>query len=230
MAEHDHSEHELAWALNGSIVIETRDAHWTVDMTQALWIPRGVAHTVHRRSGALIFPVFLPPGSAGDPVGRVATVTRSSEIRQLVDVCLQQLLIGRALPAAATKELLDAIGRHAQPNGGLALPRDALARTVATELLRSPACSHTLTEWAGLLHTSAKTLQRRFQSETGSSFAQWRRRARLMAAQTLLAHGQNVTAVAGETGFSTPSAFIQAFRREYGLTPHRYRAATTLLS
>jgi AraC-like DNA-binding protein len=52
--------------------------------------------------------------------------------------------------------------------------------------------------------------------------AEWRRRLRLLHAVRLLAEGEPVTAVALEVGYSSVSAFIAVFRKEFGTTPGRY--------
>jgi len=40
-----------------------------------------------------------------------------------------------------------------------------------------------------------------------------------------LANGASVTETALEAGYQSPSAFIAAFKRAFGQTPARYRAA-----
>ena len=70
--------------------------------------------------------------------------------------------------------------------------------------------------------TSARTLERIFQEETGMTFGRWRQQLRLLQAMRLLAAGRPVTAVALEVGYESPSAFIAMFKRTLGTTPHRY--------
>ncbi|HMV40724.1 MAG TPA: helix-turn-helix domain-containing protein, partial [Plasticicumulans sp.] len=54
---------------------------------------------------------------------------------------------------------------------------------------------------------------------TGLSFADWRRRLRLLLALGALEAGRSVTAVALDSGYDSLSAFIAAFRNEFGTTP-----------
>ncbi len=67
-----------------------------------------------------------------------------------------------------------------------------------------------------------RTLSRRFLAETGMTFRQWQRQARLLAALVRLAQREPVTSVALDLGYDSPSAFIYAFRRALGTTPGRY--------
>jgi AraC-like DNA-binding protein len=50
----------------------------------------------------------------------------------------------------------------------------------------------------------------------------WRRQARLLDALRQLASGQSVKVVAQDAGYSSPSAFVSAFRAVFGVTPARY--------
>jgi AraC-like DNA-binding protein len=54
------------------------------------------------------------------------------------------------------------------------------------------------------------------------TLGKWRQRLRLMQAMRLLGGGAKVTHAAPEAGYSTPSAFIAAFRRSFGTTPTDY--------
>jgi AraC-like DNA-binding protein len=67
-----------------------------------------------------------------------------------------------------------------------------------------------------------RTAQRLFLSETGMAFAQWRQRLRLLVAMERLGAGLNVTQTAFEVGYASVSAFVSAFRCEFGVTPGQY--------
>ena len=64
-----------------------------------------------------------------------------------------------------------------------------------------------------------RTLERRFREETGMSFGMWRQKARLLDSIRLLAEGKSVTDAALESGYSSMSAFIAAFKGTFGCTP-----------
>jgi AraC-like DNA-binding protein len=54
------------------------------------------------------------------------------------------------------------------------------------------------------------------------TFGKWRQQLRLMHGMRLLGEGAQVTRAALDSGYSTPSAFIAAFRKALGSTPARY--------
>jgi AraC-like DNA-binding protein len=65
-------------------------------------------------------------------------------------------------------------------------------------------------------------VERLFQDEAGMTFGKWRQQLRMMQAMRLLGEGAKVTHAALEAGYSTPSAFIAAFRKTLGTTPTLY--------
>jgi AraC-like DNA-binding protein len=67
-----------------------------------------------------------------------------------------------------------------------------------------------------------RTIERLFVNTTGMTFGKWRQQLRLMHAMRLLGAGAKVTHAALDAGYSTPSAFIAAFRKVLGTTPTQY--------
>ena len=82
----------------------------------------------------------------------------------------------------------------------------------------------TLRDIAGLAAMSIRTLNRRFQAETGQTPMQWVAGVRVRHAQQLLestAHG--VEKIGRDVGFSSPANFREQFRRLTGVAPQSYR-------
>ena len=77
--------------------------------------------------------------------------------------------------------------------------------------------------WATTINTSARTLARRFQSETGLSFGAWRQQARVLEAMGRLGGGAAVTEVAFDLGYESVSAFSAMFHRATGASPTQFR-------
>ncbi|MBU9765656.1 helix-turn-helix domain-containing protein [Mycobacterium sp. TNTM28] len=71
---------------------------------------------------------------------------------------------------------------------------------------------------------SARTLNRRFQAETGQSPMQWLTGVRIRHAQQLLESGTDgVEHIGRQVGFGSPANFREQFRRLTGVTPQQYR-------
>ncbi|OLZ69910.1 AraC family transcriptional regulator [Streptomyces sp. IMTB 2501] len=73
---------------------------------------------------------------------------------------------------------------------------------------------------------STRTLNRRFREQTGTTPLQWLHRARVRRAQHLLeTTPYPVERIAAQTGFGSPTAFRERFRRVVGTSPQAYRRA-----
>ena len=107
----------------------------------------------------------------------------------------------------------------------LPLPSDPRARAFAERLLADPGGEAAFADLARNAGASLRTLQRRFQAETGLSLEAWRGRARMQQAVVSLSGGAPVTEAALDAGYQSPSAFIAAFKRAFGVTPAPWRAA-----
>jgi AraC-like DNA-binding protein len=68
-------------------------------------------------------------------------------------------------------------------------------------------------------------LERSFTMHGGTTLGRWRQQVRLARALELLAAGTSVTRTGTIVGYATTSAFIDAFRHEFGATPSRYFAS-----
>jgi transcriptional regulator GlxA family with amidase domain len=86
----------------------------------------------------------------------------------------------------------------------------------------------TLDEIAAQAGMSTRTLNRRFREQTGTSPLRWLHRARVRRAQHLLeATDEPVERIAARTGFGSPTAFREHFKRIVGTSPQAYRNAFT---
>jgi len=80
---------------------------------------------------------------------------------------------------------------------------------------------------AAHLGMGLSTFSRFFADASGMSFPAYVRGKRLSKAAALLAQSkQTITEIAVETGFSSASYFVLCFRKQYGITPSRFRKLT----
>lgn len=115
---------------------------------------------------------------------------------------------------------------RAEPAGfSISVPTDERIRAVASRIIDHPDDPRTLDMFARQLGLSRRTLLRAFVAETGMSFRQFKRRARILHASTLLATGASVQEAATNVGYENVSAFISAFSVVMGTTPGKYFTA-----
>ena len=99
---------------------------------------------------------------------------------------------------------------------------DPRAQRLAELLNADPGNRQSLARVCRTVGASGRTVERLFQEETGMTLGKWRQQLRLMQAMRLLGGAAKVTHAALEAGYSTPSAFIAAFRKSLGTTPAAY--------
>ncbi len=93
---------------------------------------------------------------------------------------------------------------------------------VAHEILMSPGIKENIDYWAKKSGMSRRTFTDRFLKEMGLSFVAWRKRVLLQASLIHLSQGRNVKEIADLLEFSTPSAFVNSFHSQFGVSPKSY--------
>lgn len=226
---HWHPRAQLLYARAGVMTVGSADGHWVVPPRRALWVPARAVHEV-RASGRLeMRSLYLDPAALPAMPPGCTVVTVTPLLRELI---LAAAALPTLYPLGGRDErlmalILDEIRELPTAPLHLPEPADTRLKRIAEALRTDPADDRSLLEWGHELGASARTLARRFQAETAMGFRDWRQQARLLAALVRLASGTPVTGVAYDLGYDSPSAFIAMFRRQLGVTPSRYFAATT---
>jgi transcriptional regulator GlxA family with amidase domain len=193
---------------------------------------RATTHWIAAKVFAAAFPaVDLDPDVLYVDEGQVLTSAGASAG---LDLCLHMVAndYGAAVAADAARLAVAPVHR----SGGQAqfiLRNNAAAKHIAepTELDAVLAWieqeAHrdlTLSDIAGYAAMSIRTLNRRFQAETGQTPMQWVTGVRVRHAQQLLeSTTYGVERVGREVGFTSPANFREQFRRLTGVSPLNYR-------
>ena len=221
----DHPWAQLAFCNSGVMRVLSDQAAWLSPPTRAIWLPAGVPHEIVMKGEVAARFLYLAPDLAR-PLPRepqlleVAPLLRELILHILTVGTLHPEQPGEARLAGLVVDLMLA----ARPiDLASPLPKDRRARALAERLLATPADPAPLAELARAAGASLRTLQRLFPDETGLTLDAWRQKARLIAAVALLSGGGVVTTTALDCGYDGPSAFITAFKRQFGVTPGRYR-------
>lgn len=102
--------------------------------------------------------------------------------------------------------------------------KDGLVLAVQHKLESHFAAPLSLATMAAWVHVSPRTLQRRFRAATGESPLGYLQKLRLSKAQERLENTRlSLEEIVIEVGYGDLASFRKLFRRQYGLSPSRYR-------
>jgi AraC-like DNA-binding protein len=199
---------------------------WMIPPGRAVLIPAGIPHAIRMWGEVAMRSLYFPANAVGAPAPVFAAntcrvISVSPLLRELIlRVAEMAALDSRvAVEARLTSVLLDELERaHIEPLL-LPLPSDVRALKAADWILKNPADRANANAVARSCGLSARTLERLFHAETGMRFGLWRQKARLLESVRVLAEGGSVTDAALESGYSSVSAYIAAFKQTFGCTP-----------
>jgi AraC-like DNA-binding protein len=222
---HSHASGQLLGASQGLLTVEVHDGRWVVPATHAVWLPPHTPHGLRSHGPFAGWSVYVDEQACAALPAEPRIAAISSLLREAVARAAGWDDDGEPLDAARSRlagVILDEIAAAEPVALGLPMPADARLLKIARALSERPSDERRLEEWADWAGIAPRTLTRRFASETGFSFTEWRQRVRLLRGLELLAAGQPVTAIALELGYDNVSAFIALFKRTFGVTPGKY--------
>jgi AraC-like DNA-binding protein len=223
---HSHPRFQLIFAVRGVMTVDTQEATWMVPPQRAVWMPPAVAHRLTAKGVVQLRSLYIRPEAA-------ARMPATCEVFEVTPLLRELIVRATELPleyevrgagGRVMRLLLDELAGLARLPYHLPMPNIAPLSAICRRLLDAPDDPATLEEIAGKGNLSARTLARHFRRHTGMSFAEWRRRARLLRALSWIAEGRPILEVAIELGYESPSAFSAMFRRELGAPPSSFRA------
>lgn len=221
---HFHDRDQLVFASRGVMTVSAVKSFWVVPTNRAVWIPANVPHSISMSGEVAMRTLYFKPGLVRTLPQTCCVVNVSSLFQELIlHACdLGPLDIGLEQERHLIQIIIDQL--KTIETVPLTLPgvTDPRAKRVAEILVREAGSQRTLGKISRSCGASKRTIERLFVQETGMTLGRWRQQLRLFNAIRRLAEGDKVTHVALEVGYSTPSAFISAFKKELGTTPRWY--------
>lgn len=220
--DHVHPWRQLVYATAGTLVTATAGARYVVGREQALWIPAGLAHSTGAPFGAEFRNLYVAADVGGDDLPAECVAFAVTPLLRALIVELDAATARDEPPAyLASLEAvtLEQLRRQPRVDFCLPWPQSRALQTLCEALYADPGDSRGVAEWGRKLGASTRTLNRRFESELGVTFRDWRQQLRLLRALEWLEAGRSVTDVALALGYASPSAFTYMFRRKTGRPP-----------
>jgi AraC-like DNA-binding protein len=221
---HFHDRDQLVFAARGVMTVGTGHDAWVVPVHRAVWIPSRAAHTIAMSGQVAMRTLYLKTGLARSLPRRCCAINVPALLRELIlHTCACGPLHRRiSCHRHLIEVILDQLRVIDVAPLQLPLPEDPRALRLAEVLIARPSDPRTLERLSRGCGASPRTLERLFLKSTGMTLGRWRQQLRLMHAMRLLGAGAQVTQAALDAGYSTPSAFIAAFRKAQGATPSQY--------
>lgn len=221
IAPHHHRRAQLIYARAGVMTVTTSLGAWVVPPQRAVWVPAHTEHEIRCATLLSLRSLYVTAAAALTLPASCCVVHVSPLLRELILAAVEAPGAQSRRTRLATLILSELAEAAVAP---LHLPEasDARVMRITAALRTDPGDQRTLGAWGKQVGASTRTLSRLFQTETGMTFRQWQRQARLQAALVKLAQREPVTTVALDLGYDSPSAFIHAFRRALGTTPRAY--------
>lgn len=226
---HDHAWPQLAFCDSGVMQVVTGQAAWLSPPTRAIWLPARTAHEITMKGEVATRFLYIAP----ELTERLPLEVQVLEVIPLMRHLILHILKCRMLDPQRPEHgrlaglLIDLLAEARPQDLALPLPRDQRALAMARRLRDAPADTAPLAELARGAGASLRTLQRLFPAETGLTLEAWRQKSRLITAVAMLSGGAPVAVTASDCGYESSSAFISAFKRQYGVTPGRYESPPT---
>jgi AraC-like DNA-binding protein len=224
-AEHAHQRAQLLYAVSGVMRITTPEASYLVPPSMALFLPSGALHAIRMEGPVAMRALILQERAARKAADQTKVIAITALLKELVlAACAEPLrwkLDGRGHHLTALA--LDEIRRATAVPLALALPKDDRLRRAIALMQDRNGRGGSLEDLAIRAGASSRTLARCFMGETGMTFRQWRRHARMTEAMSALSTGATPARAAAVAGYSGQAAFGAAFRSVFGMTPGEVR-------
>jgi AraC-like DNA-binding protein/quercetin dioxygenase-like cupin family protein len=223
MPSHRHMSHQLLFAATGAMTVNGDRQTWMIPPGRAVLIPAGVPHSIRMWGDVAMRSLYFPVDAGPSPfrIDACRVISVRPLLRELILRVAELAALDARVPAEANvmAVLMDELESARVEPLLLPLPTDGRAKHVADMVLTNPALAVTADLLARRAGLSTRTLERLFRAQTGMRFGLWRQKAKLLESVRVLVEGRSVTDAALESGYSSVSAYIAAFKQTFGCTP-----------
>ena len=222
---HSHLRGQLISVDQGPLWVDVGACAWYLLAGDMVCIPAERLHTVHSVAKVAYTSLFFDPTWGQHLALQAFVATPGTAFRNLlVEAGQLQSEYSLASPEfRLSLQLIRSIAQLEQSKLVLPLPTDRALRILAQQVIQDAHIQHSVAELAVSVGLCARTLERRFQAQTGFTFGFWRQRLITKLALTRLRAGNAVTTIAYDMGYSSPASFSTMFKRQTGYSPRHYR-------
>ncbi|MBJ9985891.1 helix-turn-helix transcriptional regulator [Acinetobacter sp. S40] len=223
--EHAHPWGQFNFVAQGLMHVEVAGKKFLSPPHYAVWIPPRLQHKSFNMVESVYRSIYLSEKFSM----KLQSLPCAMSISELLKAILNEFArIKVRLPTtrqelAMAQVALDQIEGAEVIDSYLPYPNSEILGGILNEVQRNLRDKRSTQAVAEQFHMTAKTLERKCLAELGIGFGEWQKRVRHMRAFEGLNEGLTVQQISWELGYSSPSVFINMFRRLTGMTPDQYR-------
>jgi AraC-like DNA-binding protein len=222
---HRHPWGQLSRISLGLLEVELGPRKLTAPPEYLVWVPADAEHSAYVRQALEYTSAYLGTAQAARLPDEACLIPLTPVVGALLDDFRLRgvTVVADTWDRRQGELLVEHLVRAGWTDSYLPDSADRQLSAILHAIRLDPGDATTLAEWAERVHSTERTLARRFQRELGMSFVQWRNRVRLLQAFAWLKEDRPVHEIAARLGYGTASAFIAMFRKQVGFAPERYR-------
>ena len=224
--QHQHPWHQILYPLKGMLKTRSDDVQFYIPHHRALFIPANTIHESWVLNDTKLLGLYLKPNKNKDIPNVSRVIEVSPFFRELI-LHLKNGFVAQQQESPEQSRLIDVLYDQVWLDQAIELqipmPQDRRLMPIVNALLENPSNELTLKDWSIYVGASERTLSRLFKNEVELSYPLWRQKLRLVASLHLLEQDISVQNVAHQIGYYSCSAFIEAFKHTFKLTPQQYK-------
>jgi len=224
--QHQHPWHQILYPLKGMLKTQSDDVQFYIPHHRALFIPANTLHESWVLNDTKLLGLYLKPNKNKETPNTSRVIEVSNFFRELI-LHLKSGFVVQQKESPQQSRLIDVLYDQVWLDQAIELqipmPKDRRLTPIVNALLENPSNELSLKDWSIYVGASERTLSRLFKSEVELSYPLWRQKLRLVASLHLLEQNISVQNVAHQVGYYSCSAYIEAFKQTFKLTPQQYK-------
>lgn len=221
---HSHPRAQLVWSDRGIMKVAVPGSQWLVPNSHAIWVPGGIEHEMTANSEVTTCFIFVDQNACQSMPNRCCVLQMTKLMQQLLIhfLTLSETNIPKDRLQRLALVIMDEMTELNETPLDLPAGLSARLKKITFCLINNEEKPKTLSQVASQFALSERTLERLFKKETGLTFSEWNRRMKFIRAIELLNEDKSSVEIAAILGYRSASAFIAAFKKQFGTTPQLY--------
>lgn len=223
--DHQHVWWQFMFARQGLMQVQADGIALTLPPEYGMWIPAHCRHTLWAAETIALESLYIDVRVLDTPPPALKVVAVDDFARTFIHhACthIDEHYDEDGAEGRKVSVLLEVLQALPVAAFNLPFPTESKLLAICLAIQHAPHLPHGREDAAARMHLSPQTFSRHFLRATGLPYHTWRQRMRLVCSLSLLREGKSVTEAAFAVGYTTPSAYIYAFKQLFATSPRRF--------